>query len=78
MAVNNAKHNQSQPDDVQAAISQMWGDLSEEELRNIAGGDGNGYGRRNEEEEDGHRGRGWGAPDGDSTINSCFFGRRNR
>ena len=53
-----------------------WDDLSEETLRNIAGGCKGGN-RGNDSGKRGQRGNGGGnASPGDVTILSCFFGRR--
>lgn len=64
-----------------------WDDLSEETLRNIAGGGGkaNGNGNGNGGNSGGQSGRpgaqvdwegGWSPPPGEISGRSCFFGRK--
>ena len=67
-------------DELQTAIDETWGVLSEEELVNAAGG-GNGNGvvppgqeKKGDVNPDGT----WSPPPGDVSGNSCLFGWKNK
>jgi predicted ribosomally synthesized peptide with nif11-like leader len=75
------------PDDLQAAMDELWGgELSEQQLSGIAGGgngkNGNGNGRDGRgpvnpdtsRAGDAANGDDWSPPPGDVSGNSCFFG----
>jgi predicted ribosomally synthesized peptide with nif11-like leader len=65
-------------DELQVVIEDTWGDLLEEDLRHVAGGDPGGN-SGHDNPPPGHnddRDNGWAPPPGDVSGRSCFFGRR--
>lgn len=65
-------------DDLQTAADELWGDLTEEQLRGVVGGGGNGRQETGPVElvnlPPGHQdGDTWAPPPGDVSGNSCFF-----
>ena len=63
------------PDDLQVAISETWGELSEDDLRSVTGG-GPGGNSGHDNPPPGHNDdEWWSPPPGDVSGRSCFFGR---
>ncbi len=68
-------------DDLLTAAEELWGSLSEDQLRGVAGGvpgsgNGNGNGYPHDNPPPGHLPdgtEGWAPPPGDVSGNSCFF-----
>jgi len=71
-------------DELQTAADEMWGDLSEEQLRGVVGGKGSDNGKGNNGNGNGGNthvnpppghsdGDTWAPPPGDVSGNSCFF-----
>jgi predicted ribosomally synthesized peptide with nif11-like leader len=65
--------------DLEQAIDNNWGVLTEEELANAAGGvPGGSSGHQNPPPGHTNKHDGWAPPPGDVSGNSCFFGWRGR
>lgn len=69
-------------EEVETAADELWGNLSEDQLRDIAGGGGNGREGKGpvavdkSSMEGKKNGDAWTPPPGDVSGNSCFFTRR--
>lgn len=80
--ISQAQGYQFTADEIETAADELWGNLSEEHLRDVAGGGGNGREGTGPVAVDlktitvKQEGQAWTPPPGDVSGNSCFFTRR--